>query len=166
MADASRDNIDQLVADLGSKDATKRLDARATLIEMGSPAVPALLDSLDASHQHLRWEVARTLAEIADPVAADRLVEALGDEDTDVRWVVGAALISLDRHAVKPLLHKLTQSDLPDGVYPGAHHVFHDLAHHDDLAPLLRPVLKALDQLEPEIAVPQVAAQALREFAE
>jgi HEAT repeat protein len=161
MADASQKNVDQLVADLGSKDAVERRDARGALVQIGSAAVPPLLNALDAPQQHVRWEAAKALAEIADPSAADKLVAALGDKDSDVRWVVGEGLIALGGGAVKPLLTTLTKSDLPDGVYQGAHHVLHDLAKRGDLAPQLDPVLKALDQLEPEIAVPQAAAEAL-----
>ena len=162
MTDASQKNVDQLVADLGSKNAVERRGARAALVQIGSSAVPALLNALDAPQPHTRWEAAKALAEIAEPSAVERLVGALGDEDTDVRWVVGEALIALGRDAVKPLLATLTQSDLPDGFYPGAHHVLHDLAKRGDLSPVLEPVLKAFDQPEPEIAVPAAAAEALQ----
>ena len=162
MTDASKQNVDRLVAELGSKNAVERRDARAALVQIGSAAVPALLDALDAPQQHIRWEAAKSLAEIAEPAAAERLVAALGDKDSDVRWVVGAALIALGPNAVKPLLTTLTKSDLPDGVYPGAHHVLHDLVERGDLASLLEPVLKAFDEPEPKIAVPVAAAEALK----
>jgi HEAT repeat protein len=162
MADASKENVDRLVAELGSKDAVERREARAALVQIGSAAVSPLWHALDAPQQHFRWEAAKALAEIADPTSAERLVAALGDKDSDVRWVVGEALIALGRESVKPLLTTLTKSDLPDGVYQGAHHVLHDLAKHHDLEVSLRPVLTALDQLEPEIAVPQAAVEALK----
>ena len=161
MTDASERNVEQLVADFGSKDAVVRRDTRAALVGIGSAAVPPLLDALDAPPQHVRWEAAKALAEIAEPAAAQRLVAALGDKDTDVRWVVGEALIALGGEAVQPLLTALTKSDIAD-VYEGADHVLHDLAKHGDLTALLEPVLKALDQPEPEIAVPLAAAEALR----
>jgi HEAT repeat protein len=155
-------NVDQHVTGLGSKDAVERRDARAALVQIGSAAVPSLLDALDAPQQHVRWEAAKALAEIAEPSAAVRLVAGLADRDSDVRWVVGEALIALGRDALKPLLTTLEKSDLPDGVYRGAHHVLHDLAKRGDLASLLQPVLKAFDQPEPEIAIPVAAAKALR----
>ena len=166
MTDASQKNTDQLVADLGSKDAVERRDARAALVQIRSAAVPSLLYALDAPQQHVRWEAAKALAEIADPSAAERLVVALGDKDSDVRWVAGEALIALGGDCVRPLLTTLTKSDLPDGVYQGAHHVLHDLVKRGDLASLLEPVLKAFDQPEPEIAVPLAAAEALTNSGE
>ena len=162
MTDASRENVDRLMANLGSKNAVERRDARAALVQIGSAAVSPLLDGLDASQPHVRWEAAKALAEIADPAAAQRLVAALGDKDGDVRWVVGAALIAMGRDAVKPLLIALAQSELSDG----AHHVLHDLAKRGDLGSLLQPVLSAFDEPEPGIAVPLAAAESLKSIAE
>jgi HEAT repeat protein len=162
MMDAAKQNVDQLVADLGSKNAGQRRDARAALVQIGAGAVPALLSALDAPQQHVRWEAAKSLTEIAEPAAAERLIAALGDKDPDVRWVVGVALIALGRDAVKPLLTTLTKSDLRDSVYQGAHHVLHDLAKRTELTSVLEPVLKALAQPEPEVAVPLAAIEVLR----
>ncbi len=161
MADASEKSVDQLLVQLSSKDATERRDARAALVKTGAPAVPSLLNALDAPQQHVRWEAAKSLAEIADPAAVERLVAALGDKDSDVRWVVGEALIALGRETIKPLLVTLTKGDLPDGVDEGAHHVLHELAKRPDLASLLAPVLEAFKGPEPEIAVPLAAEKAL-----
>ena len=164
MTDASNRNVDQLVADLGSDSAVVRQDARVALVAIGSAAMTPLLSALDAPKQHVRWEAAKALAEIGEPASAGRLVAALADKDSDVRWVVGAALIALGQAAVQPLLTILKQPDLPDGVYPGAHHVLHDLVKRDDLASLLRPVLDAFAEPEPAVAVPLAAAEALKQF--
>jgi HEAT repeat protein len=164
MTDTPRKDIDELVAELGSKSAVERRDARAALVRLGAAAVSPLMNALGDREQHVRWEAAKALAEIADPAAAERLIAALADKDTDVRWVVGSALIAIGREAVKPLLSRLTQSDLPDGVHAGAHHVLHDLAERQDLASLLQPVLKAYNEPEPSVAVPLAASKALKNF--
>jgi HEAT repeat protein len=165
MTDASQPNVDRLVDNLGGKDPVQRREARAALTQIGSPAVPQLLSALQSAHQHVRWEAAKTLGEIADPAAARGLVLALGDKDNDVRWVVAEALIALGREAIKPLLTMLTQSDPVHRLYQGAHHVLHDLAQRPDLAFLLEPVLKAFKEPEPGVAVPVAAAEALKEAA-
>ena len=162
MTDSSEPNVDQLLAGLASNDPVERERARNALVDVGSFSVPGLLGALENKRQHVRWEAAKTLAEIADPAASEKLVQALSDEDSDVRWVAGAALIALKRDAVKPLLNGLTKSQDSEGLYKSAHHVFHDLSKNSDLGPLLAPVLKALDQTEPEVAVP-VAAQRVLE---
>ena len=161
MTDSIEPNVDQLLAGLASNDAVERQRARNALVEVGSSSVPGLLAELDDKRQHVRWEAAKTLAEIADPAASEALVQAFGDEDSDVRWVAGEALIALKRAAVKPLLNSLTKSQDSEGLYKSAHHVLHDLSQHSDLGPLLAPVLKALDQAEPEVAVPIAAQRAL-----
>jgi HEAT repeat protein len=157
--------VEELVAELASKDAKVRLDARASLVRLGSAATPSLLDALDAPQQHTRWEAAKALAEIRDSAAAERLVAALGDRDSDVRWVAGEALIALHTAAAKPLLSALKESDPLEGLYRGAHHVLRDLARHSDLTDILAPVIQALDEPEPEMSVPVAAQKALRGLA-
>ena len=49
-----------------------------------------------------------------------------------------------------------------EAIYKGGHHVLHDLAKVKKLAPLLKPVLEAFDQAEPEVSVPVAAQEALR----
>ncbi len=161
MSDALGHNVDRLVAALGSKNPGERQAARKALVEVGRPAVPPLLTALGSTEQHLRWEAAKTLAGIAHPDAAERLVDALADKDGDVRWVVAEALIALGRDAVKPLLKALTTSEAPQRIYRGAHHVLHDLAKHEPLRSLLVPVLEAYGHPEPELAIPNAAEKAL-----
>ena len=74
MSDSSKSNVDQLLAALAGKDVVERQKARNSLVEIGAAAVPGLLTALDANQQHVRWEAAKTLTEIADPTAADALV--------------------------------------------------------------------------------------------
>lgn len=161
MSDSSQPNVDQLLAALGGKDARERHKVRDALVEIGAAAVPGLITALNDNQQQIRWEAAKTLAQIADPAAADALIQSLGDEDMDVRWVASEAMIALNRDAVKPLLNRLTKSQVSQELYKSAHHVFRDLSKRSDLGHLLAPVLHALDQSEPEVAVPVAANSAL-----
>ena len=161
MTDTSGENIVQLVGDLSSENATDRMKAREALVAIGPAAVPALINALGASEQHVRWEAAKALAEIADPAATEKLVATLGDEHRDVRWVAGEALIALGPDVVKPVLAAVIKSDVPGGVYEGAHHVLHELAKRGKLASLLAPVLKAFKQPQPELSVPVAAENAI-----
>ena len=162
MTDSSKPNVDQLLVGLVGNDAAERLKARNALVEVGSLAVPGLIALLSDTQQHVRWEAAKTLAEIAAPEAAEAIVQTLGDRDSDVRWVASEALIALKRDAVKPLLNGLTMSQDSEGLYKSAHHVLHNFSKDSDLGSLLAPVLKALDQPEPEVAVPVAAQRALK----
>ena len=61
---------------------------------IGKPAVPGLIECLYDPREHVRWEAAKTLSAIADPLTASALVTALEDEHEDVRWVSGEALVN------------------------------------------------------------------------
>jgi HEAT repeat protein len=165
MTEVSKKNVDHLVNQFGSSVAVERRDARTALVQIGSPAVPPLLHALDAAQPHVRWEAAKALAEIADPSAAQRLVAALGDEDEDVQWVVGDALIGLGREALRPLLEALATWELADRMYRGAHHVLYGLAKRPDLAAQIGPVAQAFEGPEPEVTVPVAAEKALKAMA-
>jgi HEAT repeat protein len=162
----SEQTTKELVAALASKDGVERIKAREALIQIGSSAVAPLIESLDDSQQHLRWEAAKILTEISDPSAAEKLVETLDDEDSDVRWVVGEALIALRQAGLRPLLAELTKSQDSEDLYKAAHHVLHDLANDNELAPIVKPVLDALGQSEPELAVPIAAERALANMSD
>lgn len=163
MSEQQAKNISQLVASFHSEDPVTRQQAREALVEHGSAAVPALTKALQDAQSVVRWEAAKSLAEIADVTAAEPLVAALGDTDPDVVWVAGEALIALRRAALSPLLRTLIQGNQPLELYRGAHHVLRKLvARSDSLRPLLTPVLQALDQQEPQVSVPGAAAEALK----
>jgi HEAT repeat protein len=153
-------DIDSLVADLASDSVVTRICARERLIEMGSPAVPSLINALDHREAHVRWEAAKTLGEIADPVAASSLVAHLEDRDIDVRWVSAMALVNLGPAVLPCLARALLNRDDAEWLREGAHHVCYYLKkkHSDELAAAL---LSALDTQEPELAIPSVAYEIL-----
>lgn len=162
MTEGSSKDITKLIDDLASADSSTRMTARTALVEIGPAATPALLKTLDSPQSHTRWEAAKALTEITDPNAAQRLADALGDEDEDVRWVIAEALIALGPGAVMPLLNTLSKGEQPDELYKGAHHVLHDLAKAGQLSPQIEPVLKALEHSEPAVTVPPAANDASR----
>ncbi len=161
-----KQSAEKFVVALANKDGAERIKAREALMQIGPSAVTELLEALGAPQQHVRWEAAKILTAIADPSAADKLLEALGDEDSDVRWVVGEALIALRQAGLRPLLAELTKSQDSEDLYKAAHHVLHDLANNTELAPIVKPVLDALGQSEPELAVPIAAERALANMSD
>ena len=48
---------------------------------------------------HVRWEAAKALCGIADPLAAAALVNAFDDRDGDVRWLAAEGVAALGREA-------------------------------------------------------------------
>jgi len=157
------DTINELIATLGDHDGLVRQRARHSLVAIGQPAVPALIEALTDPDGHRRWEAAKTLGAIRAPSAAPALVRAMEDQDFGVRWLAAEGLIGLKRDGLKPLLQSLARH--PESVWmrEGAHHVFRMLVDHD-LHDLVAPVLAALDGVEPVLEVPQAAQTALREL--
>jgi HEAT repeat protein len=153
-------DIDSLVVALASPDRVTRQTARATLVGLGHPAVAPLIPLLDDPHDHVRWEAAKSLSEIADPAAAEALVKTLEDRDAGVRWLAAEGLIRMRRAGLKPLLQALIERPDSPWLREGAHHVLHDLARIG-LDEGVLPVLTALEDIEPTATVPGAARRAL-----
>ena len=152
--------IPELIAALASPSPVARRKAREALMALGKPAVPSLIQLLSHRKPHVRWEAAKALGGIADPIAALALVNALKDRDGDVRWLAAEGLATLGRDALPPLLAALIDPSNSDWLREGAHHVCHVLVRKRGLGSILRPLLAALEQSEPETASPLAAYNA------
>jgi hypothetical protein len=161
LADKGDARIRLLVTDLASPDPAVRTKARKSLVVLGKRTVPSLIPLLSHRKPHVRWEAAKALCGIADPLAASALVNALDDRDGDVRWLAAEGLAALGRESLQPLLAALIGRAQSGWFCEGAHHVCSTLAKKKRLSPILRPLLAALKQSEPEVAVPPAAYTAL-----
>ncbi len=159
-------HIQDLVVELASPGPVIRTRARKALVAQGKLAVPALIQLLSHPKPHIRWEAAKALANIADPLAASAMVNALEDRDDDVRWLAAEGLAALGRDALQPLLSALIERSKSDSLCKGAHHVCCALQKKRGLGPILRPLLAALEQPEPEAGSPLAAYTALSKLRE
>jgi HEAT repeat protein len=159
-AKTSKSTIETFVQTLSSHDDVARVKARHSLVMIGKAAVPSLIKALEDKHYLMRWEAAKTLAEIGDPEAAAALVKTLEDEEFDVRWLAAEGLIKMNVNGLKPLLLALEHQGESVLLREGAHHVVHDLAK-GGLRKYLAPVLTALESVERGEEVPWLARQAL-----
>jgi HEAT repeat protein len=157
---ANTDTINALVTELGSQDGMVRVRARKSLVNIGYAAVGPLVEALASKQEWVRWEAAKTLAQIGDPSATQTLIEALHDKKFDIRWLAAEGLIHIGNKAVKPLLRALIEH--PDSLWmrEGAHHILHDLPENN-LKETLKPVLHALEDVEPSLEVTVAAEAAL-----
>jgi HEAT repeat protein len=153
--------IADMLAQMASHSGIERKHARERLVAFGKPAVAPLTEALADGRGIVRWEAAKAFADLHDPRAAPALVRGLEDSDGDVRWLAAEALVGLGRAGLKPLLEALPQHAGSVDLRDGAHHVLHSL-RHGELADLVEPVLKSLEDLEPELAVPLSAETALQ----
>jgi len=137
------DRITELVDDLANWDGMKRQAARKTLVQIGTPAIGALIEALGSDHTVVRWEAAKALGVIGDLAAAPALTAAMNDSDFGVRWLAAEGLIELRGRGLAPLLEALMEHPGARWLWESAHHVFKVLAD-EGFAYLLAPVLDAL----------------------
>jgi hypothetical protein len=156
--------IADLVVQMASHSGGERKHARERLVAFGKPAVAPLIEAFAGDREVLRWEAAKAFTDLHDPRAAPALVRGLEDSYSDVRWLAGEALVGLGRAGLKPLLEALIRHPGSMELREGAHHVLHN-QRHDELADLAEPVLKSLEDFEPELAVPFSAETALKVLA-
>lgn len=154
--------MESLIAELNCDDVIKCQKARRTLVEIGDDAVPSLVKALGSKKEWVRWEAAKALSQIGNPAATEPLIKALEDKEFGVRWIAADGLASIGKKAVIPLLRALIENPKSLWLREGAHHALHDM-NRDDWDSILRPVMKALDDVEPSLAVPFAARKALDE---
>ena len=155
--------IRALMDTLCDRDTLKRHRARLLLVDIGSPAVPYLVQALEDpdAEECVHWEAAKALSDIGDPLAAPALIDILGqDEHFGVRWLAAEGLITLGRNGLVPLLNALIQRSDSAWLREGAHHVLRTLAGRG-LYAQLAPVLAALEDIQPAVQVPPAARASL-----
>jgi HEAT repeat protein len=157
--------LESLLGSLDNDSPVKREQAREGLVALGSESVAPLIRRLSDRREHVRWEAAKALEQIADPLSATPLAEALGDESVHVRWVIAEGLIALRHEGVIATLAMLMTHSNSIWVRDGAHHVLSECLV-DECRPVLRPVIEALEGFEPAIITPPAALTALRSLRE
>ncbi|MBZ0200070.1 MAG: HEAT repeat domain-containing protein [Ignavibacteriaceae bacterium] len=135
--------IHLLLETLGSEHGMERQKAREALVAKGKSTIDFLMELLSHPKYIFRWEAAKTLEEIGDPLAIPLFIRTLEDEKSDVRWIAAKGLIKLGELSVKPLLQALIEKSDSVFILEGAHHVFFDL-HEDNKLPDDFPIDKFL----------------------
>ena len=153
--------IRELIAALASSSPVTRKKAREALVALGGPAVPALIQLLSHRQPHVRWEAAKALGAVADPIAASALVNALEDRDGDVRWLAAEGLVALGQDALQPLLAALMERTEKDWLCEGAHDVCRLCSRRRSSPRSFGRCWRRLDEHEPTLTAPAAAYAAL-----
>ena len=161
---AIEQTVQSLMVALSSRDITVRHQARRDLIAIGPPAVEQLMTALYDPREQIRWQAALLLGNIGDGKAAVDLINAFRDDRLKVRWRAAESLADLGCQGLAPLLRALIQQPEKAWLRSGAHHTLRLLVIKSDLGNLIKPVLKALEGIEPALTVPLAAALALQQF--
>ena len=142
---SDKDEIEDLINDLGNKNGRVRLKSRRKLVSKGREVIERMRELLDSPSYRVRWEAMKTLEQIGDPVTIPDFIQALEDDESEIRWLAAEGLINTGIKCVVPLLKTLLEKSESNSifVYAGAHHVFSDL-RKEKILPDEFPVEKLL----------------------
>ena len=107
-----------------------------------------------------REQAAHKLAESPTVAVVERLVTALEDEESGVRWAAAAALIDCGEAALVPLLNALVAQADSTWLREGAHHVFSS-TRSLKVQQATADVVKALKGPASSVATTEAAVRAL-----
>ncbi len=88
-------------------------DAYWTLVNMGSPAIPELIDRIDVDDSDFCWVIFNLLVEMGEP-AVHPLIGLLSDSDDTIAHCAHNALWDMGEPAVVPLINTLIDDDRRD----------------------------------------------------
>jgi|YelNatPaOPRAMG01_1025707.scaffolds.fasta_scaffold04397_5 HEAT repeat protein len=157
----TQSDIDRLVRELENKNPTTRARARLILVQIGRPAVPALIRALSHYETYVRCEAAHALGDIGDPTAIPKLVRLLEDEDVAARWRATVALTAIGTPAVIPLLLALVDRFESVRLREGVRRVIQNLKDRGELPQPVVDVLNSLGDIAAGVESPWVAITAL-----
>lgn len=135
----------ELIEQLSSPDFNTRALALADLVQLGSAAVPALIEAFNTPDEAVRAQVAQALAEIADPSSADTLARAVSDSNGEVRARGAQGLARINDHRAMSALID-TINDFPDVLHsPFTVSVYELIRLGPSTLPFVVPLLKSAD---------------------
>lgn len=132
------------------------------LVNLGSVAIPALLNESASSSAWVRWYCIRALGGICDHRALPVLVHALTDTDHSVAWMAAKSLVRFGKECLIPVLRLLVAAETSPWLVETASYVLRNLCLHDTkLKPYLDPVIQGMHGVAYRIATPNAASKAL-----
>lgn len=138
--------------------------AMEALVEIGAPAVPALIEAAQNDSEQVRWHATKALSQIGDERAAAVLVQALNDANSGVRWLAGEGLVAIGTEAIEPLLRELGNRSVGARFRQGTYHVLNKVeGKHETQTTWLRRLARRVRRV-PSEDMPLLARQALDEW--
>lgn len=137
----------------------------ASLVRLGSLAVPALIQKSKSSSAHIRWNCVRGLGEIHDLRALPVLVDALQDNDHSVAWMAAKGLAQFGRNSLEPVLKLLMSASMTPWLAETASYVFSSYAHRNKEAKeILEPLIHRMRQSGFRIGTGVAAQKTLKQL--
>ncbi|GCF08115.1 HEAT repeat domain-containing protein [Dictyobacter arantiisoli] len=117
-----------------------------SLVQLGSVAVPGIIEASTHNSAWIRWYCIRALGEINDERALPTLAQALNDTDHGVAWMAAKNLPPFGPRCVKPILQALMAKEPSPWLAETAGYVFHQLyQRYGRLKPYLSPLVEELN---------------------
>jgi HEAT repeat protein len=158
----SPEAIPALISALSNADEQLGSQIFRSLIEIGSVAVPALIELGNSSRAWMRWDRVRALGEIGDDRAITPLALALNDPDHGVAWMAARELVHFGRLCVEPVLRVLMLQNTSPWLVETASYTLREISkEYPRLQPYLQPVLQNMHGVAYNIATPLAARKAL-----
>ncbi len=152
-----------LVEALRAHDEALASQARQALLQLGPPAVPALVQATHSPDSWVRWHALHVLGELRDVRGLRPLVEALADEDFAVAWMAARSLVALDTPVVKEVLLLLLRAPDTPRLMETAAYVLRAQTH-PPFKEALEPVIQSMHQTNYRAAVPLAVERALEQL--
>jgi len=106
------DNLVKFIkGSLDTKNFSKKLSARTSLVKMGKTIISQMHKLLDSENDSLRMEAAKIIELIADRRSIPLLINLLDDPKFDIRWIAAEGLIKIGRRSILPLLKSVREGE-------------------------------------------------------
>ncbi|GLV56596.1 hypothetical protein KDH_34350 [Dictyobacter sp. S3.2.2.5] len=139
--------VPELLETLHSADEFVGTQIFQALVQIGGPAVPALIAECSSLSAWTRWHCVRALGEINDARAVPVLARSLNDPDHGVAWMAAKELIQFGKLTVVPTLQVLMTSDTSPWLAETGSYVLHQLyLRYRKLQPYLAPLVQEMQQ--------------------
>jgi HEAT repeat protein len=153
--------VPALLAALHNADEQLGSQIFTSLVQIGSPAVPQLLQKCSSSSSWIRWHSVRALIEIHDYRALPVLVQALNGADRSIAWLAAKGLPRYGKACVAPILRLLMTAETSPWLAETTSFVLHNLYVRDrELKPYLEPVVQSMSDLTFRVGTPLAARKA------
>ncbi|GCE16898.1 HEAT repeat domain-containing protein [Dictyobacter kobayashii] len=135
------------------------------LVQIGVPAVPALIAESSSLSAWTRWHCVRALGEINDARAIPTLAQSLNDPDHGVAWMAAKELIQFGKLIVVPTLQVLLSKDTSPWLAETGSYVLHQLyMRYRKLKPYLAPLVQEMQQPSFKIGTALAAQKTLQKI--
>lgn len=155
-------NIEELIAKLADSDGIQREKARNELVEIGGiDVVRALIIAINDHRPEVRFEAAKALIALGDPIAASALAHHLHDVDGDIRRLVAGGMAKLGKDALMTTLTSAIHYASDSGFCEAAHQAFQEFKKYGVHPELMDSLISACEDDEPGVSLPVAAFNAL-----